>query len=147
MRYIRLDPHEFPRSTACNNNPTPANCRDVRVARFVLSPFHHGETGFTFRWTDADGDDNATIQIWLDDDRIPGNIPGSVEHLVGQVSENEGGNALSWQRPANVASGLWQVYARIADGRNETIRYASGPLRLESTNEPLPGLLLRDGFE
>jgi hypothetical protein len=147
MRYIRFDPHEFIRTNACNNNPSAANCRDVRIDQFVLAPFHHGDSGFNFQWTDSDADDNATIEIWLDDDDIPGNSPGSVEHLLGQLTENDPADAFKWNRPAGIAAGQWNVYALVDDGRNLLVRYASGPLVLGSYTPPPPGLLFRDGFE
>lgn|GEM_PF-2582573 len=126
--HIRFDPHEFPRSAECNSNPSPEVCRDIRFDSMVLAPFHRANPGFTFRWNDFDSDDDALVEIWLDDDKVPGNTPGSTEHLVGSLSENLAGNKLDWTVPDNVADGLWNVYAVIDDGLNSTIRYAGGPL-------------------
>ena len=125
---IRFDPHEFPRTAECNANPSPAACRDVRFASFVLAPFHGANPDFTFAWSDADADDDAVLEIWLDDDRIPGNTPGSTEYLIGSVSENDPLNRLTWTPPDEVSDGAWQVYGRIDDGRNSAVRYAGGPL-------------------
>lgn len=125
---IRFDPHEFPRALECNANPSPEACRDVRFDSFVLAPFHSTNPDFTFAWSDSDADDDAVLEIWLDDDRVPGNTPGSMEHLVGSARENDALDRLTWTPPDEVPDGTWQVYGLIDDGRNRSVRYAGGPL-------------------
>jgi hypothetical protein len=80
--HIRFDPHEFPRSSECNSNPSPEVCRDIRFGSMILAPFHRANPGFTFQWNDFDDDDDALVEIWLDDDKVSGNTSGSTEHLV-----------------------------------------------------------------
>jgi hypothetical protein len=125
---IRFDPHEFPRSVECTNNPSPEACRDVRLDSFVLAPFHRANPTFTFRWSDSDADDDAEVEIWLDDDRIPGNTKTSTEHHIGSATENDAADSLLWMPAADIQDGTWNVYGVISDGFNTTLRYAGGPL-------------------
>ncbi|NOZ37085.1 MAG: hypothetical protein GXP11_03260 [Gammaproteobacteria bacterium] len=128
LDFLRFDPHEFPKSSDCINAPGPATCRDIQIDSFVLAPFHSTNPNFTFTWVDSDSDDDALIDIYLDDDLIPGNTGSSVEQLVGSFTENTSPNSFTWTPPANVADGTYNVYAQISDGLNTTRRYASGPL-------------------
>jgi hypothetical protein len=92
---------------------------------FILAPFHSASPDFTFHWHDADADDDASISIYLDEDRIPGN--DSSEYLVGVTQEDETIDSLNWT-PNGVPDGLWHVYAVADDGWNANYRYAGGPL-------------------
>ena len=74
QNYIRIDPHEFPVAPACTSSPSPANCRDMRIDSFVLSPFFEASPGFQFQWNLADPDSSSSlIRIYLDPDRDPHN--------------------------------------------------------------------------
>jgi hypothetical protein len=130
ISYIRFDPHEFPRTEECNNNPSPSACRDVRFDSMILAPFHNANPDFNFRWENSDTDDNAKFEIWLDDDKTPGNTPGSKEHLVAMGSEDTSTGSLVWMPPQGIDPGAWNVYGIIDDGRNSSVRYASGPLTI-----------------
>jgi len=128
LNFLRFDPHEFTRSADCVNMPAPVACRDIQLDSFVLAPFHSANPNFVFEWIDSDSDDNAHINIFLDDDLVPGNVEHSVEYLVGSFTENDSNNSYNWTPPAAVADGTYNVYAVISDGLNTTRRYASGPL-------------------
>lgn len=124
---IRFDPHEFARTSECDTQPDPEECRDVRFASMVLAPFHRADPAFTFTWSDSDGDDNAWIELYLDDDLIPGNTSVSEEFLLLEVDEDDPSDALEWMA-TGVPDGLWNVYVVTGDGLNSSTRYASGPL-------------------
>lgn len=128
LDFLRFDPHEFARSTDCVNTPGPITCRDIQIDSFVLAPFHSANPNFVFEWSDSDSDDNALIDIFLDDDLVPGNVGSSVERLVGSFTEDNIADNYNWTPPADLADGTYNVYAQITDGLNTTRRYASGPL-------------------
>ena len=132
INYIRFDPHEFLRTSACDLSPSPENCRDVRFDSLVLAPFHSANPDFVFQWEDSDADDNATLHFWLDDDNVPGNTPQSLEYLIGSANENASTDELIWMPPSEIEDGQWYVYAVADDGLNRAVRYASGPLQLGS---------------
>jgi hypothetical protein len=124
--FIRFDPHEFPVPAPCNSNPTPLNCRDIRVDSFVLSPYFQANPNFTFTWNLADPDNaSSTVQIFLDPDRNPGS---GNETLVTSQSAATGNGQFAWSVPGGVAPGLYNVYLSFNDGINSVTRYASGPL-------------------
>jgi len=128
ISYIRFDPHEFPRTEECNDDPSPSNCRDIRFDSMILAPFHRANPDFNFHWEDSDRDDDAQFEIWLDDDRIPGNTPGSKEYLVAAGNEDTSTGNLVWLPPGDIPPGTWNIYGIIDDSLNSSVRYASGPL-------------------
>lgn len=116
LNHIRLDPLEFPTSRA------------FRVDEFLLAPFDTANPGFAFRWVDADADDDATIDLYIDPDRNPDN--GNEIAVVTGLSENSGSDSFAWTAPGQIPPGLYQVMARVDDGRNQITRYALAPLQV-----------------
>ena len=116
--FIRFDPHEIG-----GDGDTRDPNRNIRLDSFILAPFDSAQSDFTFQWNDSDSDDNATITIFADVDGNPDNM--NEIQLVDGISEN-GPNSSLWT--VNVPDGEYQIFARISDGLNETVRYATGPL-------------------
>ena len=133
MRFIRLDPLEF---------PTPKN---FRVDEFLLSPFDTANPSFVFRWTDDDPDDNATIDLLLDQDRTPDN--GNETLIVSGLDENDGADDYVWNVPNGTPNGVFQVLARLDDGRNVTFRYAEGPLQVGAASSVALTVTQPDGVD
>ena len=139
QNFIRIDPHEFPVSTACTSSPSPANCRDIRIDAFVLSPFFEASPGFEFQWQLSDPDHgSAQVSIHLDTDRDASNGKGV---LIGTVTASTGAGSYHWPG-GGVASGEYHVYIEADDGLNGAGNYASGPLLVSDSD-----LIFAGGFE
>jgi hypothetical protein len=112
--YFRLDPHEFPEA------------RNIRLDDVTIAPLFAAYPNFNVTWLDSDPDNNASIQLFADVDHIPGN---SNEVLIASdINEDPGTNSFTWNAPDHVPDGEYFLYARIDDGLNRTIRYATGPI-------------------
>lgn len=116
--FIRFDPHEIG-----GDGDTRDPNRNIRLDSFILAPFDSASNDFTFQWVDSDSDDNATITIFADVDKNPNNM--NETQLIDGASEN-GPNSALWT--VNIPDGQYEIFARISDGLNETVRYATGPL-------------------
>ncbi|MEM9316159.1 MAG: hypothetical protein AAGA95_16175, partial [Pseudomonadota bacterium] len=116
---FRFDPHEF---------PTP---REVRLDSIVLAPLDTADPAFNIEWIAADPDDNATIRLFVDDDRIRSNGPPPTLIFDG-LSEDSATSAL-WNGPQDVPSGEYFVLAEISDSYNTTFQYSTGPVLVGST--------------
>lgn len=141
--FLRIDPHEFPQSTACNQTATAENCRDIVLQSFRLSPYDFANPGFTFSWEDSDSDSDASISIYADIDQIPGN--GNDILLLDQINENDS-NTANWTN-SQLSDGVYQIYIKSNDGLNESFFYASGPLFIGQMPFPTSGIVFADGFE
>lgn len=143
VNFIRFDPHEFPVPAACSGNPTPANCRDVRLDSFILSPYFRADPAFLFDWSIADTDSaSQTVEIFVDSDRNPQN---GNETEVLQVPSSTGPDDVAWTAAAPVVPGTYNVFFRVSDGVNAIVQYASGPLVVASVVDP--ALIFANGFE
>ncbi len=138
---IRLDPHEFPVADACTSNPSPENCRDIRVDRFVLAPFHRSPGGITLRWDAVDNDDDPFISLYFDPDRLPFN--GNEGVIVENLAQSAAAGSFQWNT-ATIANGIYNVLSVIDDGRNMTRRYATGPVEVV---EAILETIFIDSFE
>jgi hypothetical protein len=122
--YMRLDPHEFSVPPACSG--TPADCRDIRLDNFVLSPWAQANPTYTLRWNTSDPDDGATsLTLRLDPDRIPAN---GNEFLVTTTSAADGAGQFDYTPGPGVPPGTYNVSVVADDGRNPVTQYATGPL-------------------
>ena len=126
VSFLRIDPHEFPVSSECQSMPTPENCRDITLKSVLLAPFDQANPQFNISWNDSDSDDDADISLFADPDTDPDNA-NEIQITAG-ISENAAGNSFLWNGPAQVPNGTYNVFARVSDGLNETVRYATGPL-------------------
>ena len=137
---FRVDPDEFPVSSACTSNPTPANCHDIELDSVVLSPFYTASPGFTFKWNLTDGDDaNVALSLYLDPDTTPGN---GNEILIYSASVQASNGQFAWPGSDDVNYGTYNVYLVADDGKNSVGQYATGPLIVG----PRDGIF-RNGFE
>jgi hypothetical protein len=126
MQFVRLDPHEFEVSSACNSAPSTENCRDIRIDNFVLSPLANANPSYTFRWNHSDPDPTAsTITLRLDLDRDPAN---GNEALVVSQATAPGSGLFAWTATNAYPSGRYEVQATIDDGANAVTQYATGPI-------------------
>ncbi len=141
VKYIRIDPHEFPVSDQCTQNPTPENCRDIRLDSFVLSPFHVVPGSIELQWESFDRDDDAIISLYYDTDLVPFN--GNEGVIIENLAQSEAGGSFSWQTSA-VPEGLYNILTVIDDGRNRTIRYATGPVQVVADSNEI---IFQDRFE
>ena len=133
LAFLRFDPHEIG-----GQGDTRDPHRTIRLDSFILAPFDTATTDFVFRWTDSDSDDNAFISLFADTDENPNN--GNETALVSGLRENNA-NLTTWS--VTLPQGLYRIFARISDGLNETVRYATGPLAIAGAN----GSIFVDGFE
>ncbi len=136
IKQFRFDPHEF--SPKFNN----LDDRDFTIYSMVLAPLDNADPDFTFEWVATDGDDDATISIFLDPDTNPDN--GNEILVVENLAENSTSD-FDWTSTAPI--GEYNVFARIDDGLNEVVRYADGPLDVRQQTVIIEGLIFRDGFE
>ena len=143
VNFIRFDPHEFPVAPACTSNPTPTNCRDVRLDAFVLSPYFRANPAFLFDWQIADADSSGqTVRIFLDPDRTP---QSGNERQVVNVASSTGPDDFTWTAAAPVTPGTYEVYFEVSDGTNTVTQYAGGPLVVQSVVDP--AFIFGNGFE
>ncbi|HEX4480921.1 MAG TPA: hypothetical protein VH082_08945 [Rudaea sp.] len=136
---FRLDPHEFPVSTACMNTKTPADCHDVQLDSVVLSPFYDADPGFTFKWNLVDDDADVEISLYLDRDTTPDN---GNEFPIYSASVPSSNGQFVWQGSADVSYGTYQVYIVADDGKNSVTQYATGPLIVGARDG-----IFRNGFQ
>lgn len=120
VNFFRFDPHEY---------STELEDRQFHLYNLRLAPLDTANPSYTFEWSAADADDNATIAIYLDEDAEPNS--GNEITVATGLPEN-GPTSLTWNS-AGVDPGEYLVYTVIDDGLNETIKYASGPLLVGST--------------
>lgn len=131
--YFRIDPHEF---------STPKN---IRLDDVTLAPFDTAAPTFNVTWLDSDSDDNASIELYADSDRIPGN--GNEVLIASGVSEDASTDSFSWAATDHVVEGEYHLYSSIDDGFNQTTRYATGPIKVVAGVIPDPDITFRSGFE
>lgn len=125
LENFRIDPHEFQLSSECTTSPSPENCREIELDSMVLAPFDQAHPTFDMSWISTDADDNATIDVYLDLDQIPGS---GNETLVFTGNENsDSGFTINESVTSN---GTYFVYGEVDDGLNSNIKYADGPLVL-----------------
>ncbi|QBB71849.1 hypothetical protein ELE36_16630 [Pseudolysobacter antarcticus] len=137
---LRLDPHEFPVSSACTSTPTPASCYDVQLNSVVLSPFAQANPGYTFTWNLADADNtSATLNLYLDPDNTPGN---GNEIAIGSVAANNGNGQLVWPGSSAIQYGTYHVLVVADDGVNSVSQYAGGVIVIGARDG-----IFRNGFE
>lgn len=120
LRFLRLDPHEFPPSAQCGSSPSPANCRDIRLDSVVLSPFASTTSTYAVRWLlDEPDNANAALEIRLDNDRNPSNGTGQ---LIATTSSPPGGGEAQVIASA-VGAGTYYVAIVANDGLNAVTQY------------------------
>lgn len=138
---VRLDPLEFPVSSACTSQPSPDNCHDFRIDSLTLSPYDSADPNFIFRWHIDDMDSpSAMVKVYLDPDHaFNGN-----EILVAQTQSHIGDGSLTWVATDGVALGVYNVLFVSDDGINQVMHYAGGPLKVVST---VPDNIFANGFE
>ena len=112
--YFRIDPHEFPVA------------RDIRLDNVTIAPLDTANPSFNITWLDSDRDDNATIEIYVDVDHVPGNFNEVL--IASGVNEDTSTDSFMWNASEHVTEGEYFLYARIDDGFNQTTRYATGPI-------------------
>jgi len=138
VEFIRFDPHEFPVSSECENNPSPENCRDIRLDNFILAPFHRSTGEISLQWNASDSDDDAVISLFYDADRNPDN--GNEGLIVENLGQQAAGGSFAWDTTA-IPAGVYNILSVIDDGRNATLRYSTGPV------EVINDTIFADGFE
>jgi hypothetical protein len=112
--FFRLDPHEFP------------NAKLIRLDDVTLAPPDTAAPAFNITWQDSDTEDDATIDLYVDEDQIPGNFN---ELLIAEgLGENSAIDNFEWNAFNDVVDGEYFLYAVIDDGLNQTARYATGPI-------------------
>lgn len=116
--YFRIDPHEFP------------TAKNIRIDDITLAPLDTADPSFDITWLDFDPDDDAVIELFVDQDQLPGN--GNEVRIANGISENNAANSFNWHAPDHVVDGEYFVYARIDDGFNRITRYATGPIAVGS---------------
>ena len=116
--YFRIDPHEFP------------TVKNIRIDDITLAPLDTADPSFDITWLDFDPDDDAVIELFVDEDQFPDN--GNEVRIANGISENNAANSFNWNAPDNVVDGEYFVYARIDDGFNRITRYATGPVAVGS---------------
>ena len=112
--YFRLDPHEFP------------TAKNIRIDELILAPLDTADPFFDITWLDFDPDDDAVIELFVDEDQQPGN--GNEVRVASGISENSSANSFNWNARDNVVDGEYFVYATVDDGYNQITRYATGPI-------------------
>jgi hypothetical protein len=137
---LRMDPHEFPVSTACASSPSPVNCHDVRLNSVVLSPFAQANPSYTFSWTLTDTDAiSTTLSFYLDPDTTPGN---GNEMLIGSMAASNGSSQFVWPGSSAIPYGTYHVLVVADDGINAVSQYAGGMLVVGARDG-----IFRNGFE
>ena len=137
---FRLDPHEFPVSSACTNTPTAANCHDVELDSVVLSPFAQADPGFAFKWNLSDSDDaNVNLNLYLDPDTTFGN---GNEVLIYSAIVPTSVHEYDWPGSGSVNYGTYHAYLVADDGKNSVGQYSTGPIIIGKQDG-----IFRDGFE
>lgn len=141
---LRLDPHEFPVSAACNNNPSPANCHDIRIDSLVLSPLDSADPVYAFHWQLHDSDGSpVTVYQYLDSDRVANG--NETLAAVGSAANGNGSGASTFvATTGNVAPGVYNVLMVADDGINSVAQYAAGQLKVVST---VPDPIFVNGFD
>jgi len=137
---FRVDPHEFPVSSACTSSPSPFNCHDVELDSVVLSPFLQANPGFTFTYNLGDADtSNVTVSLSLDPDTTPGN--GNEILLFSGLVPNSNGQYV-WAGSRSVNYGRYNVLITADDGLNPVSQYSSGPVLVGARDG-----IFRNGFD
>ncbi|MFK7957292.1 MAG: hypothetical protein AB8B96_14440 [Lysobacterales bacterium] len=119
LDFFRFDPHEF---------PTP---KDVRLDSIMLAPLDTADPVFNIEWDAVDPDDNASIRLFVDDDKNRNNGPAPTL-IFDSLNEDSDSSAL-WNGPQDVAAGEYFVLAEVSDGLNTTFHYSQGPVRVGAT--------------
>ena len=135
VRFLRLDPHEFP-------DARPFTLDDVQLRQMddvaIGAPF-------TFRWQLTDPDSasgQSTVRVYLDTDRDPTGFyrlaatrPGALVNTV---------DAVAWTPDVSVPPGVYEVFIQAADAVTGEVRgaYASSPLRILAANVSAPVITL-----
>jgi len=120
-KYFRIDPHEFPVA------------RDIRIDNLTIAPLDTADPTFNIIWLDSDADDNAVIELFVDVDQVPGN--SNEVRIASGINEDLATNSITWNAPDHVANGEYFLYARIDDGFNQTIRYATGAISVNAVDD------------
>ena len=137
---LRLDPFEFPVSTACTGAPNPSNCHDLQLNSMVLSPFAQANPGYTFAWNLADTDNtSATLNFYLDPDNTPGN---GNEIAIGNVAATNGAGQRVWPGSSAIQYGTYHILVVADDGINTVSQYAGGVIVVGARDG-----IFRNGFE
>jgi len=130
---FRIDPTEF------------STTKNIRIDNVTLAPFDAAEPTFDVTWVDSDADDNASIQLFADTDKIPGN--GNEVLIANGIGEDAGTDSFIWTATDPVVAGQYHLYSIIDDGFNKTSRYATGPIIVKPMVLPDPDIGFRDSFE
>ena len=130
---FRLDPTEF------------STTKNIRIDNVTLAPFDAAEPTFNVTWLDSDADDNAIIALYADTDKIAGN--GNEVLIAGGIDEDNDTNSFMWTATESLSAGVYHLYAKIDDGLNQTIRYATGPIQVTPEAAPNPDIMFKGGFE
>jgi len=130
---FRIDPTEF------------STTRNIRIDNVTLAPFDVAEPTFDVTWVDSDTDDNASIQLFADTDKIPGN--GNEVLIASGIGEDAGIDRFIWTATDPLVARQYNLYSVIDDGLNKTTRYATGPIIVKPIALPDPDIGFRDSFE
>lgn len=131
--YFRFDPHEFP------------TAKNIRINDITLAPLDTADPSFNITWLDSDPDDNAVIELFADEDQVPGNL--NEVRIASGITENDTANSFTWNAPVNVVDGEYFIYAKVDDGFNQVTRYATGPISVGSGAAIKVTVIAPDGID
>jgi len=130
---FRIDPTEF------------STTKNIRIENVTLAPLDAAEPTFDVTWLDSDADDNASIEMYVDMDKMPGN--GNEVLIASGIAEDAGTDSFIWTATDPLAAGEYHLYSNIDDGFNKTTRYATGPVMVKPKALPDPDIGFQDSFE